>query len=218
MLTQLADPDYRLTDWYGARYLMYVSMPDVLVQLEPTAEDTRRARDALFERLSRERNGERAARQIDMLIRLDPAPQGRYQVLNAGLQLLLMFGDQHLAFSAGPLPEAVMSLAQSAEEKHRALDTLLRYLSGQVTMTPAADLAPLAAQLDPTSEDKRRARQVLLGLLTSPRGKVLWETKLARNLVAAFLQLDPAPDEVRQACHIVLGLLGQAGITVAVSR
>jgi hypothetical protein len=212
MLTQLADPDYRLTDWYAARYLMHVSMPDVLVQLEPTAEDTRRARDALFERLGKERNGERAARLIDMLIRLDPAPQARHQVLNAGLQLLLMFADQGLVFSAGPLPEAVMGLAQSADEKHRALDTLLRYLSGQVTMRQAADLAPLAAQLDPTPEDKVRARQVLFGLLKAPREPVLYETKSARNLIAAFLRLDPEPDEVRQACPVILGLLRQAAL------
>jgi hypothetical protein len=212
MLAQLADPAYPLTDWYGAPYLMFVSMPDVLVRLEPTAEDTRQARDALLERLGRERNGERAVRLMDMLIRLDPAPQARHQVLDAGLQLLLVFGDEGLAFSAGPLPEAVMGLAQSDEEKHRALDMLLRYLSGQVTMTPAADLAPLAAQLDPTSEDKRRARQVLLGLLKAPIGKVLWETKSARDLIAAFLRLDPEPDEVRQACPVILGLLRQAAL------
>lgn len=212
MLTQLADRDYPLTEWFGDPYLMFISMPDVLVRLEPTAEDTRRARDALLERLGRERNGERAVRLMDMLIRLDPAPQARYQVLNAGLQLLLLFGDEGLAFSAGPLPEAVMGLAQSAEEKHRALDTLLRYLSGQVTMTPAADLAPLAAQLDPTSEDKVRARQVLFGLLKAPRGLVLWETKSARNLIAAFLRLDPEPDEVRQACPMILGLLRRAAL------
>jgi hypothetical protein len=212
MLTQLADPDYRLTDWYGAPYLMYVSMPDVLVQLEPTAEDTRQARDALLERLGRERDGTMAVRLIDMLIRLDPAPQARHQVLNAGLQLLLLFADQGLVFSAGPLPEGVMGLAQSAEEKHRALDTLLRYFSGQVTMRQAADLAPLAAQLDPTSEDKVRARQVLLGLLKAPREPVLYETKSARNLIAAFLLLDPEPDEVRQACPVILGLLRQAAL------
>ena len=212
MLTQLADPAYSLTDWYGAPYLMYISMPDVLLRLEPTVEDTWRARDALLERLGRERNGERAVRLMDMLIRLDPAPQGRSQVLNAGLQLLLLFADQHLAFSAGPLPETVMSLAQSAEEKHRALDTLIKYLSGQVTMAQAADLAPLAAQLDPTPEDKRQARQVLLRRLTAPRENVLWETKSARNLIAAFLRLDPAPDEVRQACPMILGLLRQAAV------
>jgi hypothetical protein len=211
MLTQLADPDYRLTDWYGARYLMYVSMPDVLVQLGPTAEDIGRARDALFERLGRERDGTMAVRLIDILIRLDPAPQGRHEVLNAGLQLLLV-ADQHLVFSAGPLPETVMSLAQSAEEKHRALDTLIKYLSGRLTMKQAADLAPLAAQLDPTPEDKRRARQVLLGLLTAPRESVLRATKSARNLVAAFLRLDPEPDEVRQAWLTILGLLRQAAL------
>ena len=210
MLTQLADRDYSLTDWYGDPYLMWVSMPDVLVQLEPTAEDITRARDALLERLGRERHGERAVRLMDMLIRLDPTPQARYQVLNAGLQLLLLFGDEGLEFSLGPLPEAVMGLVQSAEEKNRALETLIRYLSRQVTMTHAADLAPLVAQLDPTPEDKVRARQVLLGLLTAPRQPVLWETKSARNLVAAFLQLAPTPDDIGQACRTLLGLLNQA--------
>jgi hypothetical protein len=212
MLTQLADPAYRLNNWYGAPYLMYASMPDVLMLLEPTAEDTRRARDALFERLGREHSGTMAVRLMDMLIRLDPAPQGSHQVLNAGLQLLLQFADQHLASSAGPLAEAVMGLAQSAEEKHHALDTLITYLSGQVTMTLAADLAPLSAQLDPTSKDKGRARQVLLRLLTAPREPVLYKTKSARNLVAAFLQLDPPPGDIHQARRTLLGLLSQAAL------
>jgi hypothetical protein len=212
MLTQLADPAYPLNQWHGAPDIGSVPMPDVLVRLEPTADDMKRARDVLFERLGRERSGDMAVRLMDMLIRLDPAPPARQQVFDVGIQLLLLFADQRLASSAPPLVKAVMGLVQSAEEKHRALDTLIRYLSGQVTMTLAlaADLASFAAQFDPTPDDKRLACQVLLKLLPAPGNLVLWETKSARNLVAAFLQLDPEPDDMSQARRTLLGLLSQA--------
>ena len=57
-----------------------------------------------------------------MLIRWTRRPKPGTEVLNAGLQLLLLFGDEGLAFSAGPLPEAVMALPK-APRKNTAHST-----------------------------------------------------------------------------------------------
>jgi hypothetical protein len=73
-------------------------------------------------------------------------------------------------------------------------------------------LAALVARLDPTPNDKRRAREVLLGLLTAQSTRLVTKTKVTAELVAAFLQLDPTPDDKCQVCHALLGLLRKATV------
>ena len=71
------------------------------------------------------------------------------------------------------------------------------------------------AQLDPTAEDKRQAREALLGLLATadvrsrPRGALPRRpnAEAAMQLAAAVFRLDPAEDERRQVREALLALL-----------
>ena len=60
------------------------------------------------------------------------------------------------------------------------------------------------AQLDPTAEDKRQARDALLGLLA--RETDSW---VAAELAGALAQLDPTAEDKRQAREALLGLLAR---------
>ena len=58
------------------------------------------------------------------------------------------------------------------------------------------------AQLDPTAEDKRQARDALLGLLAGET-----DGGVAERLAGGVAQLDPTAEDKRQARDALLGLL-----------
>ena len=68
----------------------------------------------------------------------------------------------------------------------------------------AATLAGGVAQLDPTAEDKRQAREALLGLLAGETN-----SDVAERLAGAVAQLDPTAEDKRQAREALLGLLAR---------
>ena len=57
-------------------------------------------------------------------------------------------------------------------------------------------------QLDPTAEDKRQAREALLGLLAGQT-----DAEMAGQLVGGVVQLAPTAEDKRQAREALLGLL-----------
>jgi tetratricopeptide (TPR) repeat protein len=66
----------------------------------------------------------------------------------------------------------------------------------------AAELAGTVLQLDPTAEDKRQARDALLGLLA-----VQADSHMAAELAGTVLQLDPTAEDKRQVRRALLSLL-----------
>lgn len=191
LLAWLADPEYVPLDRMNFRTWERVSVTDALARLGATAEDTRQARRALLDRLASE---ERVpAELVATLIRLDPAPHARREVLDAALDLLV---SRVTAFAAGSLAEAVLDLAQSEEDKRHVLGTLIRHLSRRENMNPAAQR--LIVKLEPGPADKRRVLDVLLVLLARTTGP---DPADLADLVA---RLDPTADDKHQACQMLV--------------
>ena len=213
-----------------------------VVQLDPTAEDKRQAREALLGLLAGQTDGSVAAKLADGVVQLDPTAEDKRQAREALLGLL---AGQTDGSAAEELVDGVVQLDPTAEDKRRAREALLgllavpdRRLGGRTAggrggparpdgggQAPGPRGAARAAgrpdrtarwlnelvggvvQLDPTAEDKRQAREALLGLLADPTRRslqvalraeeaphgapVMREPGTAGDLVRWVAQLDP---------------------------
>ena len=83
--------------------------------------------------------------------------------------------------------------------------------SGRKDNYVAGRLAGRLGPLDPTAEDKRQARDALLGLLAGES-----DSEVAGRLAGGLAPLDPTAEDKRQARHALLGLLaGESDSEVA---
>ena len=143
-------------------------LPGGLAQLATTAEDKRQARDALLGLLAGETSSEEAARLAGRLAgrlaQLDPTAEDKRQAREALLGLLAgadrQLGGRTAGGRAGPARPDGGGQAPGPRGAARAAG---RETDGRV----AGALAGRLAQLDPTAEDKRQARDALLGLLAA---------------------------------------------------
>ena len=197
------------------------ALADALARLDPAAEDKRQAREVLLGLLARETDWG-ATSLADALARLDPAAEDKRQAREVLLGLLA----RETIWVPPELADALDRLDAAAEDKRQAREVLLGLLARQAN--PSADAVPLTgappamahalarydpadraallaralARLDPAAEDKRQAREVLLGLLARQANP-----SAAARLAGALDWLDPAAEDKRQAREVLLGLL-----------
>ena len=203
-------------------------LADGVVQLDPTAEDKRQAREALLGLLARETHGPRAGGR--WCSSPDgggqaPGPRGAARLL-AGAAWLASWragparpdgggqapGPRGAARAAGPRDRAAgwpngwragwSSSHPTAEDKRQAREALLGLLASETDSWVAEQLAGGVVQLAPTAEDKRQAREALLGLLARET-----DSLVAERLVDGVAQLAPTAEDKRQAREALLGLL-----------
>ena len=181
-------------------------MASSLAQLDPTAQDKRRARQAL---LKWTRDGFSAKTRLAGVTLLSPTAEDKRQAREALLGLLIPQTDDLLA---AELAAGLAQLDPTAEDMRRAREALLGLLAPEVMESHrrarpwlgdntlgAYHLAGSLAQLNPTVEDKRHARGALLTVLIhEPR------VMLASDLAGQMNQLDPSTEDKRQAREALL--------------
>ena len=126
---------------------------------------------------------------------------------------------------AGMICQARVGLAQSGRfrdlggaapwgtSERQIREALLR-LAGETNSGVAARLAGGVAELDPTAEDRRQAREALLALLAGET-----DSGGAAVLVGGVAELDPTAEDRRQARDALLALLaGETNNGVAAAR
>jgi hypothetical protein len=91
----------------------------------------------------------------------------------------------------------------------QACGALLGLLTGQTKAWEARNLVGGVAQLDPTTEDRREARDALLRLLADPADEA------APGLVGSLIQLAPTAEDKRQARGALLDLLADPAEGIA---
>jgi hypothetical protein len=189
-------------------------MPEMLAtavtMLDPTAEDKRRVLDALLASDNSLMVGWLAA----TVARLDPTEEDKRRVFDSLLGLL---ASEPGHWAAERLASAVAQLYPTIEDKRRVREVLLALLANQIgggeaerlpaavsraDGSTAAVLAAGLAQLDPTTEDKRQARQVLLALLADRA-----DSRAVEGLAAGLAQLDPTAEDKRRVREVLLALL-----------
>ena len=171
-----------------------------LAQLATTAEDRRRARDALLAQ-ARVTNSNDAAGLAGVVARLATTAEDKRQTRDALLGL--MAGDPHIG-ETEQLAGALAQLATTAEDRRQARDALLGLMAGRTISYGAAERADGLARLATTAEDRRQVRDALLGLLarvTNSHG--------AAGLADGLARLDPTAEDRRQARDALLALLAR---------
>ena len=151
-----------------------------VVQLATTAEDKRQAREALLGLLARATDREAAGRLAAWLALLDPTAEDKRQAREALLGLLARATDSGTAVLLGG------------------------WLAARRAGQGAGRLVTGLALLDPTAEDKRQAREALIGLLARAT-----DSGTAAQLAAGLALLDPTAEDKRQAREALIGLLAR---------
>ena len=130
-----------------------------LARFDPTAEDKRQARDALLALLAHETDGWRAGRLAAGLAQLDPTAEDKRQAREALVALLAREPTAQRPDDSLPgWPSSTPRRRTSARPATRCS----RCWPVETDSVTAGRLAAGLAQLDPTAEDKRQARDALL--------------------------------------------------------
>jgi hypothetical protein len=177
-------------------------------------------RAALLERLADAPVGREAPLLAATLAQLDPAPGERRRALDT---LLSQLADATDSWIAAWLAVALVQLGPESEDEQQARQALLALLSGGPSDRDAefsggppdrdgglssgpgdgyGELASTLALLNPTPEEKRKARDALLGFLADPYN---WFGD--ESVPHALVQLAHTPDDKRQAREALIKLL-----------
>ncbi|MGO9082368.1 MAG: NACHT domain-containing protein [Streptosporangiaceae bacterium] len=206
-----------------------VRLAEGIVQLAPTADDIRHVRETVLALLGgQSTRGRRGTPEVERRSQDDgmqndeiagsrfgwaalavlgsrpgdanrPAAIGDASQL-ASLALLRLTGHSH-GWQTGDLVSIL-----TAADRHEIRQALLQLLTDQSHRSPPGDLTGALLRLDPTQEDKRQARTVLLGLLgRAPDG---WAVT---SLAEALTQLEATTAQQAQARDAILGLLAKPG-------
>ena len=220
----LASLPSQMTWWQAERLL------GIMFQLDPSAEDRRQIRETLLALLARVTDDWSAAGLLRRVVQLAPSAEDKRQAREVlltllarqceyaqtptvGMPMMGMGGGMGMGMlslvpiNAVSLIRALVQLDPSALDKREALEALLKFLAHlpddqQVGWTAYGRVVGMV-QLALPPEDKRRARETLLGLLG--RQTVGWA---APWLAWALIQLDAPEAEKRQAFEVVLALIG----------
>jgi tetratricopeptide (TPR) repeat protein len=196
----------------GVNLFTAVELAETLIQLATTAEDKRRARQALLGLLvaePRDRIGTatrewRTAVLAATLARLDPTAGDKLQALDALLRVL--GSAARSGGRTGQLAARVVELATTAESKRQARAALVGLLAALHGDNAAAEVVDKLVQLEPTADDKRQAREALLRLLAASLMRPVGGSVAV--LVGALTQLHPTAEDKRQAREVLLESLG----------
>ena len=199
-----ARPATRCSGCWPARPTAGVAgwLAGAVAQLDPTAEDKRQARDALLGLLARETDSGVAGWLAGGVAQLAPTAEDKRQARDALLGLLARETDSQVAgwLAGGGGPARPDGGGQAPGPRRAARAAGPR----RPTAGMAGRLAGAVAQLDPTAEDKRQAREALLGLLARET-----DSGVAGWLADGVAQLDPTAEDKRQAREALLGLLAR---------
>ena len=188
--------------WRGATGGMAAWLVDGVIQLAPTADDKRQARDALLKQFAT-RNKERLTKELMrgvVQLTLNMADKG--QTRKKLLALLISQGGRSVGRE---IVRGLLQLDPTAEDKLQARNAVLQLLARAKSFTAAENLLDGLLQLDPTAEDKLQARNAVLQLLARAKSFTA-----AENLLDGLLQLDPTAEDKLQARNAVLQLLARA--------
>jgi Fe-S-cluster formation regulator IscX/YfhJ len=178
-------------------------LPDLvstLIMLSPTADDKRRAREAILESLT-------AApwmmieEMADALLELNPTMQDKRRAREIVVWLLASPDE---AWMAPKLVETLIRLDPTAEDKRTALWAQLGHIASPTNGIEASQHVMASLQLAPTAADIGWTRQRMLELLA-----VETEGFHAIDLAQTLSRLDPTTTDKRRAREILLGLLAR---------
>ena len=172
-----------------------------IVQLDPTAGDKRRVREALLGFLARA-SDERVARAVVYsIVPLDPTAEDKRRARES---LLFLLVDRPSRSDVGSIAELLTELDPTSDDKRSVRKALLGLLARETKERAGADLATKMMQLDPTSEDKSLARDALLALLARPDGDSFLSSM---SLLDPLVQLASGGGDKRQLRQTLLRLL-----------
>ena len=138
-----------------------------MLQLGPTPQDKRQARDTLLGFLAHATDGSLTAGLAQLVIQFGPTPQDQSRVRDT---LLGFLADQTDGRLAGQVARAVAQLNPTDEDKRQARGTLLNLLTSGAA---AAEILSGMVQLDPPVSDlgdwRRWALPPTSELLTAAR-------------------------------------------------
>jgi hypothetical protein len=180
-----------------------------LIALNPTAPDKRQARQALLRHLGAATYHSSESNFVEAVVELAGTPKDKRQARKA---LLTHLDNETEDWKAVELIDGLVRLTVMADdvaahERRQLREELLDALTarddsgepGRLVGHEAARVAEWVAQLDPTTAEKRQAREALLWHL--PREPLWW---IFSRLTRGMVRLDPTADEKRQAREALL--------------
>lgn len=192
-------------------------LTETVAGLDPTAEDKFRVREVVISLLGGNpavrRTGilrvERAGSLIGILAGLDPEQKDIRQISEIVSGLL---ADNTGSFLVKALVDEVTQPTTPRQAKDHARQILLGSLTDHAYSNEASTLVRGVLSLDPTAEDKRRARE---SLLSQPKYAAPYEITHALIDAAKF---DLTAEEKRSACGTLLDLLSRetSGLNAAI--
>ena len=157
--------------------------------------------------LARETDADLATGLGDALARLDPAAEDKRQARKVLLGLLARGRPAVWPYSTWP--QGWRPCWPSSRRLRRTSvrpGTRWSVLAGETDADLATGLGDALARLDPAAEDKRQAREVLVGLLA---GETDADGPVEQRLAGALARLATTAEDKRQAREVLLGLLAR---------
>jgi NACHT domain len=168
-----------------------------LVELAPSAEETRQARGVLLDMLSSQEIYGRLL--AEALAQLGASEKDMRRARGVQLGKLAKQTDR---WHAANLAEELIELAPTADERRQARKILLALLAGEYGYPEDDNVVKQLVRLAPSAAEKSQARAALLRILAD--GTDSWKTA---KLVKGMFQLEASAEEKRRARELLIGHL-----------
>jgi len=177
-----------------------VTLADTVNQLDPTPADQHQSRERLIALLTDPADRSAASQLADCVLRLDPTAGDKRRVREAVLAILTGLARNPLV---PRLLDGVVEMDSLTGAEASARGPRLRHFPPDyATGWAAIHLANSVTRLDPTVEDQRQAREVLLAQLNGQR-----DDGVAIQLANIMINLDPTAEDTYAARKALLVLL-----------
>ena len=117
-------------------------------------------------------------------------------------RLLGILAEEVSGWTAARLSIGLAKLRPALQEKHDAVEILVRLIARQPYTDAISELVKAIVRLDPVEEHKRHARQILIELLECQEDGIP-----AQALADELTMLNPTQEDARRGREILLGLL-----------
>ena len=177
--------------------MLSASFPYEINRLATSADDRRRARDALLKLITAEIAGTELYGLMEWVVKLATSEEDKQQTLEALLRLANTTGG----WNASTLVSWIPHLVFSREDKCKAREAVLQLLARQQEVRVTVRFARTLAELDPSTNDRREIRDALLQFIVpSIQGLELYE------LMECVAMLSTSGEDKRQARGALLQL------------
>jgi hypothetical protein len=177
-----------------------LQLANAVAQLDPTAADRARAREALLGLLANSTWSDEAVKLADAVARLDPATE---DLARARLALLGLLTEETKYFGVFELARKATRPESATGDRAEARNAFLGLLADEIDPDAAQVLADAIIGLDPTADDRAKAKDALLLLA----GKA--DPKVSRELTETIARLDPTAEDPAKANEVLLELAGE---------